>query len=283
MSAMKIPVLSHKQGLSAVLALLLLSGCTVSGGKPAEEELNLALAGMDGKDAVTFEGSAAILIAGKPVPESALYYGGKVQDHTRISLYSLLPDEAGRTRAAAEQGVKKLGQGKASAPSLYTRLEKKNGEWQPQQSGEAGRLAGLNPLQQMEELLKPDTQVTEESGSSGGTRVLRIRLSPDEAKRQLTEELEREMRAIRQESDAESAGQTAEVREAMNTLWTQKCRELEQRIDEAEVTSVYFMKVDTRHSLPKRLTWTRTIRYPGMPDPADGEAYVTKVDFYGYQ
>lgn len=283
MGAMKIPVLSHKQRLSAVLALLLLSGCAAPGGKPAAEELNLALAGMDGKDAVTFEGSAALLIAGKPGPESALYYGGKIQDHTRISLYSLLPDEAGETRAASAQGVKKLGRGKAAAPSFYTKLEKKNGEWLPQQSGEAGKLAGLNPLLQLEELQKPDTQVTEESGSSGGTRVLRIRLSPVEAKRQLSEELEREMKAIREESDAESAGQTAEVREAMNTLWTQKSRELEQRIEEAEVTSVYFMKVDTRHSLPKRLTWTRTIRYPGMTDPAAGEAYVTKVDFYGYQ
>lgn len=283
MGAMKIPVLSHKQGLSAVVALLLLSGCAAPGGRPAAEELNLALAGMDGKDAVTFEGSAALLIAGKPVPESALYYGGKVQDHSRISLYSLLPDEAGETRSVPVQGVKKSGRSKAAAPSFYTKLEKKNGEWQPQRSGEAGRLAGLNPLQQLEELQKPDTQVTEESGSSGGIRVLRIRLSPAEAKRQLSEELEREMQAIRQESEAESAGQTAEVREAMDTLWTQKSRELKQRIDEAEVTSVYFMKVDTRHSLPKRLTWTRTIRYPGMTDPADGEAYVTKVDFYGYQ
>ncbi|WP_277506284.1 MULTISPECIES: hypothetical protein [unclassified Paenibacillus] len=281
---MIIRVLSYKRRVSAVLAMLLLSGCTVSGGKPAAEELNLALAGMDGKDAVTFEGSAALLIAGKPVPESALYYGGKVQDHNRISLYSLLPDEAGEIRTASEEGsMEKLGGSKASTPALYTKLEKKNGEWQPQQSGEAGRLAGLNPLQQLEELQKPDTQVTEESGSSGGTRVLRIRLSPDAAKRQLSEELEREMQAIRQESDAESAGQTAEVKEAMNALWTQKSKELEQRIDEAEVTSVYFMKVDTRHSLPKRLTWTRTIRYPGMRDPAAGEAYVTKVDFYGYQ
>lgn len=110
-----------------MLALLLLSGCSAAGSKPAVEDLSLALAGMDGKDTVSFEGSAALLIAGKPVPESALYYGGKVQDHTRISLYSLLPDENRETRAAAEQGMKKLGESKAAAPASYTRLEKKTG------------------------------------------------------------------------------------------------------------------------------------------------------------
>lgn len=111
--------------------------------------------------------------------------------------------------------------------------------------------------------------------------MLRIRISPEEAKRQLAEELEREMQAIR--PDAATTGQSAEVRAAMNALWVQKSGELKQRIKEAEVTSVYFLKVDTRRSLPKRLTWTRTIRYPGAADPADTEAYVTKVDFYGYQ
>ncbi|WP_310832855.1 hypothetical protein [Paenibacillus pedocola] len=270
------------------MILLLLSGCGTLNGKPAAQELNLVLAGMDGSDAVSFEGAAALLIGGQPVSESALYYGGKIEDHNKVSLYSLLPDEPGETKAAAQEGLNKLEQSRSAAPAYYTRLEKKDGEWLMQssspESGAGNPLTALNPLRQLEELEQLEKQVTEETGSARGSKVLRIKLSPGEAKRQLKAQLEREMQAIRPAAGntQDPAGQRTEVTTAMNTLWAQKENELQQKLAEAEITSVYFLKVDTKRNLPKRLTWTRTVSYPASGDPAEVETYVTKVDFYGY-
>ncbi|QSF47017.1 hypothetical protein [Paenibacillus tianjinensis] len=271
------------------MILLLLSGCGALNGKPAGEELNLVLAGMDGSDAVSFEGAAALLIGGQPVSESALYYGGKIEDHNKVSLYSLLPDKPGMTKAAAQEGLNKLEKSRSATPAYYTRLEKKDGEWQIQsaaspESGAGNPLAALNPLRQLEELEHLEKQVTEETGSGRGSKVLRIQLSPGEARRQLKAELEQEMQAIRPEAGKaqDTAGRRTEVAAAMNTLWVQKENELQQKLAEAEITSVYFLKVDNKRNLPKRLTWTRTVSYPASADPAEVETYVTKVDFYGY-
>lgn len=237
---------------------------------------------------MSFEGSAALLVEGKPVEESAVYYGGKLQDHNRITLYSLLPDEAGGAGTAAGKGLKELEQSGPAASAYYTSLEKQDGEWKPYQAyglqDNAGPLTALNPLHQLEELQEQDKEVTEETGAASGSRVLRIRLSPAAAKRQLAQRLEQEMQAVRPgAADTGYAAQPAEVRSAMENLWKQKSGELKRRLDEAEVSSVYFLKVDTRRNLPKRLTWTQTVRYPGAGGASDGEAFVSNVDFYGYQ
>ena len=288
LNAMNLPAFWRKRK-TALLAALLLGGCGTINSKPSAEALNLVLAGMDGSDAVSFEGSAALLLGGQPVSETSLYYGGKVEDHSKVSLYTLLPDETGGAKAAAETGLKRLGQSSATAPAYYARLEKKDGEWQMQaassESGESSPLTALNPLRQLEELESLEKEVTEESGAARGSKVLRINLSPSEARKQLSTELEREMQAIR--PDAGKAQNTAERRNevtaAMNDLWAQKENELQQKLAGAEITSVYFLKVDTKRNLPKRLTWTRSVKYPGSADSSGDETYVTKVDFYGYR
>lgn len=289
MNTMNIPAFWRKRNISSVLAVLLLSGCGTMVGNSAAEDLNLVLAGMDGSDAVSFEGAAALLVGGQTVSESELYYGGKIEDHNKVSLYTLLPDEAGGTRTAAdnENDLEKLEQSSAAAPACYTRLEKKDGEWQLRpasvEPGEDNPLTALNPLRQLEELEQLEKEVTEESGAAGGSKVLRIKLTPQEARRQLVAELEQEMEAIRPEEGRDSAGQRAEVKAAMNDLWSQKENELQQKLAGAEISSVYFLKVDSKRNLPKRLTWTRTVSYPGSAQPAADETYVTKVDFYGYR
>lgn len=259
--------------------------------KTAEEDLSLVLAGMDGSDEVAFEGAAGLLIGGRAIPESALYYGGRIEDHNKVSLHTLLPDEQGQPKAAGESGQQLLEQSHPAAPSYYTRLEKKDGEWAmlsaAPETMESNPLPALNPLQQLEELEDREKQVTEETGAARGTRVLRIELSPAEARKQLAAELEGKMQEIRPAvmngKSQEGAGEPPEVMEALNALWDQKNTELQQKLEQAEITSVYYLKVDTRYNRPKRLTWTRTVSYPGAQEAEDEEAYVTKVDFYGYR
>lgn len=259
--------------------------------KPADQDLSLVLAGMDGSDGVSFEGAAGLLIGGRVVPESALYYGGKIEDHNKVSLHTLLPDGQDLPKTAGTSSLQHLEQGHPVSPSYYTRLEKKDGEWAMLSSApekmESNPLPALNPLQQLEELEGKEKQVTEESGAARGTRILRIELSSAEAKKQLTTELTSRMQEIRpaggKGQPQENSDQPPDVTIALNALWDQKNTELLLKMEQAEVRSVYYLKVDTRHNRPKRLTWIRTVSTPAGQEGAEEETYVTKVDFYGYR
>ncbi|UQZ36304.1 hypothetical protein C2I18_23930 [Paenibacillus sp. PK3_47] len=273
-----------------IVCCLYTGGCGVTGNKPADEDLSLVLAGMDGSDHVSFEGAAGLLIGGRTVAESALYYGGKIEDHNKVSLHTLLPDSQEQPKTAGTADIQHFEQSHPAAPSYYTRLEKKDGAWAMLSSApeemESNPLPALNPLGQLEELEARKNQVTEESGAARGTKTLRIELTPAEARAQLTDELESRMQAIRP-ADAglktqEGESQPPEVTKALNGLWEQKNTELLQKLEQADIRSVYYLKVDTRYNRPKRLTWTRTVSYPGAQE-ADEETYVTKVDFYGYR
>ncbi|MHA6532529.1 hypothetical protein [Paenibacillus sp. BAC0078] len=263
------------------------SGCAAIADRPAAKDLNLALAGMDGSDAVSFEGASSLQLGGKAAKESALYFGGNVADHNKVSLYSLLPDGS-QPKAAAETAAER-----AAAPAYHASLEKKDGEWMllPQSvpTRENNPLPALNPIRQLEELERLEKTVTEEAGAVKGTRVLRIELTNDEARSQLSRELAQEMQAIRpavSSSAGKTADKTGKVSAAMLSLWEQKDHELQQKLKQVSVKAVYYLKVDTKSNLPKQLTWARTISYPGtkgtLRTPAD-ETYLTQVNFYGYR
>lgn len=285
-------LISYRTGILSLVLLICLipaSGCGVMNDKPAAESLSLVLAGMDGSDGVSFEGEAALLVGGKTVPESSLYYGGKVADHNKVSLYSLLPDGS-QPDTAAESAPHHLEQGSGNVPVYYTRLVKEDGEWKAQQAApalqESNPLEALNPLRQLEELEGLQKTVTEEAGSARGTRVLRIELTPEEARSQLSAELEQAMQAIRpddQGAAGTAAGKPAKEQEARVALWVQKQAELQQRLKQASIRTVYYLKVDPKRNLPARLTWNRTATYPGKTGEVTEETYITRVDFYGYQ
>ncbi|WP_340023063.1 hypothetical protein MHI24_29210 [Paenibacillus sp. FSL K6-1096] len=278
-----------RTGSLTLLLVCGISGCTMLKDKPATEDLSLVMAGMEGSDGVSFKGAAALLVGGKTLPESALYYGGKVADHNRISLYSLLPDEA-PAASAAETGPRQLKQGSADAPVYYTQMVKENGKWTLEQTSpvlEGGNpLENLNPLRHLEELEQRQKTVTEEAGSARGTRVLRIELTPEEARSQLADELEQEMQAVRPAAPdgkgSNSSGHSKAL-EAKMVLWEQKRAELQQRLDKADIRTVYYLKVDPKRNLPARLTWNRTLTYPGKNGAATEETYITQVDFYDYK
>lgn len=288
MAMMKL--LCARTGILALLMLCILpfNGCAMMKDKPAAEDLNLVMAGMDGSDGVSFEGAAALLIDGKTVPESSLYYGGKVADHNQISLYSLLPD-GGQPAPAAQSGPHSLKQGPGDAPVYYTRMVKEDGKWTMKQASPAldgsNPLEALNPLRQLEELEKLDKKVTEEAGSARGTRVLRIELTAEEARRQLSAELAQKMLAIKPTAreGAAAADTHAKALEAKSVMWEQKQAELQQRLNQADIRTVYYLKVDPKRNLPTRLTRNRTLTYPGKAGTTTEETYITQVDFYGYK
>ncbi|MNI23869.1 hypothetical protein D3C73_774690 [compost metagenome] len=277
--------------LSGVLLLcpILNTGCARINDKPAAEVLHLVLAGMAGSDGVSFEGASSLLLDGNPSPEAELYYGGTVSDHNKVSLYTLLPD-GGTPQTAAQAGENKLKSGSAATPAYYTKLEKKNGEWTLLQKDSAAPpdnpLPALNPLRQLEDLENLEIEVSEEAGAARGTKVLRIELSEPEAGRQLAAELEGQMEAIRPDKSSSELEESGKRADALQLLWEQKNKELQQKLKEVSVQTVYYLKVDTKRNLPKRLTCTRRVNDPGDRGTVAGgaeEIYLTEVNFYGYR
>jgi hypothetical protein len=264
------------------------SGCSMMRDKPAKEDLSLALAGMAGSDAVAFEGSTMLTRGGKTVPDSMLFYGGTVQDHHKVSIHTLLPDKSLTQKTV--NGSKELKSRASAMKSYSSQLEKKEGKWEIQTNDtfpkEGNPLPALNPLQQLEAIMGMEKNVTEEVGAGRGTSVLRIELTPTEARNQLSAELEREMQALRpkaRESAENKSEGTEAATKALVDLWQRKNNELQQKLKQAKVEAVYHLTVDKKRNLPKRLTLNRKVSYPGETDKSDIEAYVSQVDFSDYR
>ncbi|WP_339290632.1 hypothetical protein [Paenibacillus sp. FSL E2-0201] len=281
-----------KGGVPLILTLycILCSGCSVIRDKPAKEDLSLALAGMAGSDEVAFEGANMLTRGGTTVPESLLFYGGTVEDHKKVKLYTLLPDKSASQKTAAK-GVKDLKSSTYALKPYYSQLEKKDGRWElltTENSSEEGNpLPALNPLKQLEELDAMEKNVTEEAGAGRGTSVLRIELTPSEARKQLSVELEKEMQNLRPkglESAKNSTAADQAVAKALEKLWQKKNNELQEKLKQANVETVYHLTIDKKHNLPRRLTLNRKVSYSGeTTNKSDNETYVSKVDFTGYR
>lgn len=282
-------MLFYKRFIFVILMIICVvsSGCSAIKDKPAKEDLALALSGVAGSDALTFEGAATLLRGGKSVPEATLYYGGKVENHNKVSLYTLLPDKSSSLPAATGD-IKELAKSSTVALSYYSQLEKQEGKWKllsaAPSSGEDNPLPALNPLHQLEELEVMDKVVTEERGAARGTRVLRIELTPAQARDQLSTDLERAMidlRPVLKDQNQKTTEKELKVNEALLTLWEKKNSELQKKLEQAEISAVYHVTVDTKRNLPKRLSWKRTVNYSG--EKTNNETYVMQVDFYGYR
>ncbi|MNC60277.1 hypothetical protein D3C75_1101460 [compost metagenome] len=116
--------------------------------------------------------------------------------------------------------------------------------------------------------------------------MLRIELSEPEAGRQLAAELEGQMEAIRPDKSGSEGKEAGKGAEALQLLWEQKNKELQQKLKEVSVRTVYYLKVDTKRNLPERLTCTRRVNDSGNQGTAAGgaeEIYLTEVNFYGYR
>lgn len=283
---------------TALLTMLLAASCIAAGGcggfnnRPPEEALNLALAGIAGSDSVTFDGSAALLREGETTPALNQTYGGKMENHNQLSLYTLLPSQGVSTPAAAslkkpaEKGKTRQLSGSRTA---YSKLEKKGGQWRVRSAdlaeGKGSALTRLNPLLQLEELGKAAKTVKEETGAASGTQVLRIELTREAARRLLSKELEGEMAALRPASGTVKAGGTALSRKAdkdIEALWERKNSELQTKLSKADVTAVYHLTVDKKRNLPTKLDWTRTISYDGGQRQGNSERLIVQVQFHDY-
>ncbi|AIQ63742.1 hypothetical protein PSTEL_12260 [Paenibacillus stellifer] len=272
------------KGLTGLIALVcvITAGCSAASDRPAAEQLGLALSGITGTDGVTFEGEAALFVNGAQKKDATLYYGGALKDHNSLSLYKLSSD------AAQTPKPESLSTGEA-ASTFYSRMVKEKGNWVAAESTGAQEplpLPGMNPLSQLDDLSSLDKTVTREQGAGRGMLLLRVELSRDAGLRQLTRELDENMTPLRAASvgAADRPAYHAESAYArLAELWSHENGELQRRLKQAEVKTVYHVKVDTRRNLPKTLTRQRTIRYLTPEGKSRQEMTVLRVDFYGYR
>lgn len=282
--------LLHKGLVTALLTLycVFCSGCSVIGDKPVEEELSLVLAGIAGSDGLTFKGSTMLTKGGVTVPESMMFFGGTMQDHKKLNLCSLLPDKS-PTNPKARTSAKGLSNKACSMKPYYSQLEKKEGKWVAQpivnSSEVSSPLPLLNPLQQLEKLESMEKSVTKEAGVGRGTSVLRIELTPSEALKQLSDELMSEMEGLRPNSDTTGNGKETDqiFTQTLTDLWHKKNNELQQRLGQASVETVYHLTVDKKHSLPRKLTLNRKVTYSSTQNKSEKETYVSQVEFSDYR
>lgn len=273
--------------LIIIVYCMLSSGCsTVRDNNSTKVDLNAVIESISGKDAFAFEGAATLLRGAEPLPESLLYYGGKVTDHTKLSLYSLLPDSS-LSKSSVNSNSRDLKNNSSSVQPYYSQLEKKAGKWELQATAESSQevnpLPALNPLAQLEKLEGMEINVTEEVGAGRGTRVLRFNLTSVEARNQLSDELEREMLALRPEGlnkTEKSSENELELTNAMFELWQKKNDQLQQKLEQAKIEAIYYLTVDKKDNLPRRLTLNRKVSYPSETNKLASETYVTQVDFY---
>ncbi|AKG34503.1 hypothetical protein [Paenibacillus durus] len=278
-------ILLAKRTFTVLLALCccgLAGGCGRENGKTAGELLDLALAGMTGTDGVTFEGETALRVDGRQLPEASIYYGGELINHKSLRIYKLLPDSAKSQELPGDLTQQ------AAGPNLYSRLEKSGGQWRvvPLNEDQGGSpLPGLNPIRQLEELKTMNKTVTREAGAGGKVRLLRIELDPRQAHDQLAAELEAEMSALRTSSASEKSpvARTAAGVSALERLWEQEDGELQRRLRDAKVATVYHLEVDAMRNLPKSLSRQRTITFLSSDGRTRRETFVSRVDFYGYR
>lgn len=281
------------KGLIAMLLIsncMLGSGCSVNEGQSAHEELNLVLAGMTGSDGVTFKGSTMLTKNGVSIPEAMIYFGGTMQEHKKLNIYTILPDHS-RVIQKSPVRVKGVKSKVASMKSYYSQLEKRGGKWVAPSAvtsttEENNPLLLLNPLQQLEALEFMEKKVSKERGAGRGTSVLRIELTPTEALEQLSAELINEMEGLRP-NPVTSAGNPQETdkvaAQALTDLWVKRNNELQQNLKQASVETIYHLTVDKKHNLPRRLTLHRKVTYPGLQNELDKESYVSQVDFSEYR
>lgn len=283
-----------------IAAALALGGCGAAGAERAGQSLALAAAGIAGKDELHFEGEAKLWLAGEEHTGSRMYYGGEMAGHKRVLMYTLVPDggdDEPRVQTAAEAQTE--GETKGSrqenasgwktegvGAGTVARLSRTDGNWRV--AGLSGAdapypLQRLNPLQQLERLERMESagrSVKEGKAPAAGQTLLRIELSSEAARDELRRELVAEMEALRG-GDGETVRLYAMPDGA--ALWQEARAELDRRLERSRVSAVYELIVDAKRNLPRRLSFRRTISESLPAGDVREEAFMSRVDFYGYR
>ncbi|RUT36276.1 hypothetical protein EJP77_04610 [Paenibacillus zeisoli] len=266
---------------ASVIMVMMLLSTSCSGPRSAQDWFDLTWAGLAGSDTLSFKGTTVLLKADQLQPEGSVAFSGELQNHQVLTLTADSP-------AKTENSNLKTAEAK-SQRSLAT-FHLKGRRWvalsENQGMSVSQPLTRINPLAQLEEIHDTKSKTIRlESGAARGTKVLRVELAPEEAKMLLRRQLNDEMNIVLSNYSRDSqllqlspSARTALNREVQN-LWSQRNRKMSEKLDRAEVGTVYHLTVDKRTGLPIRLTSNNKISFPGNSNLNKPETLVTDCSF----
>lgn len=265
-----------------LIALLIfaVTGCAWENQLPPEEALNRAVAGLSGVDNFSFKGNAAIRSGEDGVFQQSLAFEGELKNHNRLMLST---EARGRRTVQDYESTQRS----SASNSRKVALRRSQGKWSMLSPGESEEMLmlRLNPLEQLEYLGKAERQVSEETGAARGTRVLRVKLSPEDAsqatKNTLIEQMEVIGKRIEKKGDPLYSDDPS-VRERLKALWQKENAELVNMLEKAEVNAVYHVTINKRTQLPTRMTMERRISYPDAAGGRRVETLLSDITFTRY-
>ncbi|WP_307396148.1 hypothetical protein [Paenibacillus anaericanus] len=257
--------------------------CGQRSAKTPEQWFEFTWSGLAGRDALTFQGDAALLRGDKSSLEDSMTYYGELKNHRELNMVTVLPhgNKIGTWQMAG------TGKGNQFAANLLW----EGGSWTPTTNqGDALSLGmtRLNPLDQLENIRRMNKKkITAESGAARGTEVLRIELDPSEAKDMIGGKLIDEMQEVRvglQNKLAEiEPGRRSTIEKEVMDLWSSGNGQLVQMLEQAEARVIYHLTIDRRSGLPQRLTSESELNYRSHAGLLQRELLLTDNRFVKYQ
>ncbi|WP_342414805.1 hypothetical protein NST83_15300 [Paenibacillus sp. FSL R10-2782] len=270
-----------------LLVMYSLSGCTLTEQQNAPEQIfKRAVAGIAGKEMLTFKGQAGVITKNGLLMNKQFAYHGKVSNHDELTMHwgSVAAFNKQSGYAALEQGVS----GDRVTKERFLRMD---GKWIAVTPGRiamngVGMLNRFNPIQEMEELNALNKTIRMEAGAARGTWVVRIEPESSSAKRWLKDRLMKEMDAINPQllqAHMKQNGKNQEVQQKLNRIWAQSREDMSSQLEHSEVQAVYHLTIDRQTGLPLKLSSECKIAHQKANGEGHEEALITRVAFEGYK
>ncbi|MCM3126335.1 MULTISPECIES: hypothetical protein [unclassified Paenibacillus] len=260
------------------LSLFHISGCGVFNNPlDPEETFHRALAGLAGKEEMTFEGHAGLRTSDQGEFTEHFEYKGTLSNHNKLVVSSQEYDP-----------FEPSSNNKAETDSHPVNMERKAGMWrisERMEDSSYGSLTRLNPVEQLEKIgyMKGKT-FSSESGTPRGTHMIRIELEKVEASKWVADQLKKEMQILHDElpelvNQVDNSKRQQCMKE-LERIWNEENDGLNERVKNIEVKSVYHLTVNKKSSLPIRLSAENEVSYKDNREKK--EMLITDIYFSKY-
>ncbi|MFT9367683.1 hypothetical protein [Paenibacillus polymyxa] len=267
------------------LIICVLSGCALDRQYTPEQIFRRAVAGMAGRERITFIGQTRIRTDGLPTTKQ-FEYRGKLKNHDELIMHW------GSAEALRKQGdYVALKEDKFEPGVTHERFLRQNGKWIALTSGDTsmvqnGMLNRFNPIQELEELNTLNKSIRMEKGAARGTWMVRIEPEPASAKRWLKERLMEEMNTLNPQIRILKTQHTKtnqELQQKLSQVWKQSCEDMNNQLEHSNVRTVYHLTIDRQTGLPLKLSSECRISRQVANEKLHQEALITRVAFEDYK
>lgn len=273
--------------LCMFLVICLLSGCTLMERQNTPEQIfKRAVAGMAGKEMLTFTGRTGVRVDNSLSMNKQFEYRGIVRNHDELIM------DWGSTEAFRKLGgYAALKQGKFGQGVTHERFLRQNGKWNAMASGYnsvagEGVLNRFNPIQELEELNTLNKTIRMEASAARGTWVVRIEPESASAKRWLKERLMKEMETLNPQTvilGTKHTRSNQEVQRKLSEVWVKSNEDLNRQLENSAVQAVYHLTIDRQTGLPSKLSSECRISRQEANEEMYKEALITRVAFEDYK